>query len=169
MPRPAALEGNLVLLRQGLELLDHLSDSAWREAAPDHSTVGAQYRHILDHYHCLLEGLTKGTIDYDQRRRDPTIESERQAAHEATLEVLDRLRLLGKATVGLPVQVIQAPGADAPAEPQGSSLGRELLFLVSHTVHHFAIIKLLLEERGVTCHPDFGMAPSTLAHRQAVG
>ena len=169
MPRPAALEGNLLLLRQGIELLDRLSDSAYRDAEVDRSPVGAQYRHILDHYRCLLDGLQDGRIDYDRRRRDPELETDRLAAARATRELLDRLRLLARSAPGLPLQVQQSAGTDGGEPPQGSSLGRELLFLASHTVHHFAIIKLLLEERGVECHPDLGVAPSTLAFRQATG
>ena len=45
-----------------------------------------------------------------------------------------------------------------------STLGRELLFLLSHTIHHYALIDLLLREEGFEVPPDFGMAPSTLKH-----
>jgi uncharacterized damage-inducible protein DinB len=169
MPRTAALEGNLLVLQQGLDLLDRLSDADYRDSGIDRSAVGAQYRHILDHYRCLLEGLDDGQIDYDRRRRDPELEANRSAAARATDEVLDRLRLLARTAPDLPLQVRQSAGAGEGDHPQGSSLGRELLFLVSHTVHHFAIIKLLLAERGVECHPDLGVAPSTLALRQAAG
>lgn len=168
--RPDAIEGNLYLLRQGIELLHRLDDTAWREAPPGHSTVGAQYRHVLDHYRCFLDGLTEGVVDYDARRRDPDTERDRAVAGRATEEVLDRLRLLGRTHLGLPLRVAQsATDRDAGEDPQGSSLGRELLFLVSHTVHHYAIIKLLLEERGVSCDQAFGMAPSTLLYQRAAG
>jgi hypothetical protein len=44
-----------------------------------------------------------------------------------------------------------------------------LQFLCSHTVHHFALIKLLLDGTGVDLAPEFGVAPSTLAyHRTAL-
>jgi len=169
MRRPVPLEGNLHLLRQGIELLGRLPDSAYMDAAPDRSTVGAQYRHILDHYRCLFDGLTAGEVDYDQRLRDPEVERDRGAATRATQELLDRLRLLSRSHLGLPLRVLQSAGDTEPEEPQGSSLGRELLFLVSHTVHHYAIIKLLLGERGVDCDANFGVAPSTLAYRRAAG
>jgi uncharacterized damage-inducible protein DinB len=168
MLRPASLEGNLLLLRQGIELLDGLSDSAYRDAAVDRSSVGAQYRHILDHYRCLLHGLPDGRIDYDRRQRDPELENDRLAAARATRETLDQLRLLSRSAPALALQVRQSAGS-GEVEEQPSSLGRELLFLVSHTVHHYAIIRLLLAERGVECDPDLGVAPSTLAYRQATG
>jgi hypothetical protein len=43
---------------------------------------------------------------------------------------------------------------------------RELQFLVSHTVHHYAVIALILRARGLEPGPDFGVAPSTLKYEQ---
>jgi hypothetical protein len=45
-----------------------------------------------------------------------------------------------------------------------SSISRELQFLSSHAVHHFALIAMTLRAEGVPMDPDFGMAPSTLRH-----
>ena len=55
----------------------------------------------------------------------------------------------------------------APGEPEWStsSVRRELLFLLSHTVHHNALVKELLRARGHALADDFGVAPSTLEHR----
>ncbi|NIP97468.1 MAG: hypothetical protein GWO24_30170, partial [Akkermansiaceae bacterium] len=44
-------------------------------------------------------------------------------------------------------------------------LGRELQFLVSHTVHHFAMIGGICRALGVALEDDFGVAPSTIRHR----
>lgn len=171
MSHAAPLEGNLLLLREGLDLLARLSDDAYAGHAPGRSAAGAQYRHILDHYDCLLGGLDSGFVDYDARQRDPEVERDRAAAADRTEEVMDRLRQLGRAQLALPLRVTLASLAsgEGRTEPHASTLGRELLFVLSHTVHHFAIMRLLLEDRGVACDPGFGVAPSTLAHQQAVG
>jgi len=47
-----------------------------------------------------------------------------------------------------------------------SNLARELQFLASHTVHHYALIALTLTALGVPVDADFGMAPSTLRHAE---
>lgn len=44
---------------------------------------------------------------------------------------------------------------------------RELQFLLSHTVHHFALIATLLERFEIGVPEDFGIAPSTLKYWQA--
>jgi hypothetical protein len=55
-------------------------------------------------------------------------------------------------------------GGSPAADLAPSTLVRELLFLVSHTVHHFAVIRLLLAAEGIDPGEEFGTAPSTLAH-----
>ncbi len=45
-----------------------------------------------------------------------------------------------------------------------STLERELAMLASHTVHHYAIVALLLRIKGVVVPETFGVAPSTQRH-----
>lgn len=45
-----------------------------------------------------------------------------------------------------------------------SSLARELLFLASHAVHHYAVIKMHCAAQGISLGEDFGKAPSTVRH-----
>jgi len=42
-----------------------------------------------------------------------------------------------------------------------STLGRELAFVNSHTIHHQALIAVLLELSGVQVPDHLGLAPST--------
>jgi hypothetical protein len=41
---------------------------------------------------------------------------------------------------------------------------RELQFLLSHTVHHYALMALILRLQGFNPAAEFGVAPSTLQH-----
>jgi hypothetical protein len=47
-----------------------------------------------------------------------------------------------------------------------SSARRELQFLLSHTVHHYALIAMICRQYGVGVEEDFGVAPSTLKYRR---
>ena len=46
-----------------------------------------------------------------------------------------------------------------------STLSREMQFVSTHVIHHHALIRLTLAQRGVEAPPEFGVAPSTLAYR----
>lgn len=48
-----------------------------------------------------------------------------------------------------------------------SSLGRELQLLISHTVHHYAMMALVLRGQGIDPGPEFGVALSTFRYRAA--
>lgn len=162
------VRANQRFLAQGLDLLDRLTDEQYATRRGDRSPVGAQYRHVLEHYQCLIEGIPDGRVDYDARRRDEAIERSRTRAHEATAALIDALGGLAEVSPDLPllVQMQCDPDRGAPGWAR-STLGRELQFLVSHVVHHFALIKLLVSEDGIALDPEFGVAPSTLRHARA--
>jgi hypothetical protein len=160
------LEGNRILLRQGIALLEGLSDRLYAEPVRGWAPVGAQYRHVLEHYQSFLRGLPLGQVDYDDRPRDQRLESSRAAALVATRDCLAGLEALEEAADrAIMVQMDSGEGTGLP-DWRAASAGRELQFLSSHTVHHFALIKLLLEG-SAELDADFGMAPSTIAHQRA--
>src|SRR5215469_9241177 len=73
---------NIRWLRQALHLLERLDDSVYSATAPGFAPhrAGAHLRHVLEFYHCFLDGLDSSHIDYDARRRDESIERSRHTA-----------------------------------------------------------------------------------------
>lgn len=177
---PGLIEENRLALAQLRSLVDDLAPEAYRRVFGVHGrhTLGKHVRHIIDHYEALIDGLEAGaeTLDYEQRRRDPTLEAwpdeaaRRLAALEAWLSSLQgqaspkRLTLRHCQDAGAPDPGRGADGEMRLALP--SSLARELAFLASHTVHHMAIIGLLAEQIGIALPASFGVHPSTLRHWQ---
>ena len=165
----AALVQNIELLRQGITLLRKIDDDLYSGSGPDHEAsylVGPHMRHCVDAYRCLLDGLEDKSVDYDARGRDPRLESERAAGLEAMerlVEGLGRLAVVDP-EVELTVRVDTPAGAHGPEAASRSTLHRELQFLVGHTVHHFALIAMILRQNGFDPGREFGVAPSTLAH-----
>lgn len=49
-----------------------------------------------------------------------------------------------------------------------STLGREVWFIALHSIHHFALARVILNELGVkeNISKEFGVAPSTLVFRE---
>ena len=96
------------------------------------------------------------------------VETQPAAAAERLVEITTAFEgLLGKE---LPVELMvkmDCGGDEIPWQP--STPGRELQFLVSHTVHHFAMIGGICHSLGVEVDKDFGVAPSTLRHQMEVG
>jgi hypothetical protein len=128
-----------------------MDDETYATAGADEgSPVGAHFRHVFDHYQVLLGGLAGGRIDYDARRRDPRLERERGYAIDVALGLRNQLSHLTAEMGSRPLQVSTRSLADEE-EPDwsGSTVRRELQFLVSHTVHHCALIKQILRQHGL--------------------
>jgi len=160
---------NIYLLEQAANLLKTI-DSEVYSAAPGKiakSGVGSHIRHCLDFYDCFLRGIAAGKIDYDCRERNEIIEQNLLAAQAKIENIISELRCLsGQMDEALMVK-LEGDQAGNSSVWSISSIGRELQFLLSHTVHHFALIAMLLRIRGVEPAANFGIAPSTLKHWQA--
>ncbi|HZR84939.1 MAG TPA: 1-acyl-sn-glycerol-3-phosphate acyltransferase [Candidatus Binatia bacterium] len=152
---------NIRVLRDGAELLRRIDDGVFR------SSVGPQLRHCLDFYGAFLRGLAVRRVDYDTRERDPLVESSRRIAGQRYDEVIAALARITPAESAARIDVRSEGDTLPPGAPEwcASSVRRELQFLLSHTVHHHALVKEMLRARGRTLGAEFGVAPSTLAHR----
>jgi hypothetical protein len=72
------------VLEQGEALLTGLSDAQYAHIVPQGGSIGAHYRHSLEHFQILFAAVMDSHIDYDRRARDARLESERVAALKAT-------------------------------------------------------------------------------------
>lgn len=146
------------LLEQLAEVVGRLDDAHYRlERAREVSgSVGGHVRHCLDHVAALVSGLETGYVDYDARVRGTAVESRRDAALAEIARLIARLKGVARCPPDTPVWVDVGSADVAP-----STLARELAFVASHTIHHFALVALLLHDLGVRVPPRFGYAPST--------
>lgn len=161
------LDHNLRFLRQAADLIATIPAEAYTLARPPvfRSGVGAHLRHCLDHYQSFLDGLASGRIDYDARHRDRATEQSRTTAAAVISSLIGRLDALTTADLARPVQSKVDCGDDhLDAMWTDSTAPRELQFLISHTVHHYALIGMILRLQGLDTPADFGIAPSTLRH-----
>lgn len=166
--RSAVIAANLHCLEQAIELLGRLPEPAFARTEVRHAkTVGPHLRHVLDHYSAFIAGLPDFRVDYDAREREARLESEIGFAQARMREISGDLVLLEEDLLELPIQVrLESGGAEAE-QWSHSTVRRELQFLLSHTVHHFALIAVLLERFEIAVPDDFGIAPSTLKYWQA--
>ncbi len=179
MPTNALLsQRNQAFLGQALELLRGMPASLYaaRPAHFERGGVGAHLRHVLDHYDAFLDGLDSGRIDYDARERDPRTEIDIEVARARLQHTITRLAAtFSRADIAAggaerKIEVAMDLGGRPSGNPSSSvsSLGRELQYMLAHTVHHFALIAVALRFAGHEPGPDFGVAPSTLRHEVEV-
>jgi hypothetical protein len=158
------------VLQQGLMLLTEVDEITYRTVAeaPHSASIGQHYRHILDHFLCLADGIASGKIDYDRRTRDRLLETSRDAARDSTIYLSDLFGSLSEREIRSGYKVLYSVGySDDEAQEIDTVLAREIAFCVSHAIHHFAIIRLVCAHFAIPLPEVFGVAPSTLKYRTA--
>lgn len=157
------------ILCQGELLLDSLTDENYRTRIPEtfHASIGGHFRHCLDHFEMIFAGLDAGVIDYDARRRDDQVETQRAAAARRTRELRESVERVAADSLSADIRVRCLPCYEGNESPEaGSTTGREFQYAVAHAIHHYAFIAVMCGLLGVTVPEGFGVAPSTLRHQQ---
>jgi uncharacterized damage-inducible protein DinB len=124
------------------------------------TAAGRHVRHVNDHFIALQNGLKQGRVDYNQRHRNSLVETDRQAGRQQVESILHWCKNFSSGDCHLIVisEIDCLQTCNAQFE---STLNRELLYLINHTIHHAAHIKLLLSHAGVNLPDHIGLAPGT--------
>jgi hypothetical protein len=145
-------------LIKGIRVIEQLDDICYRRRLKNSSSVGEQFRHNLDFVNTFLCGTALGRIDYTKRERDVRVERSRQWAVERFESAGRKLETLSRAQINATVSVRSEVDTFVWLQ---SSVSREMEFVLSHTVHHHALIIEKLIGQGVILDADFGVASST--------
>ena len=166
-----ARQGTILIAAQMAGLLERLDETVFTRPLPlfHGSTIGQHFRHILEFYTCLFDGVLGARVDYGSRRRNPALSENPRAA----LAVLDYVADTVKKQDEHQWLNVESEFSDdcLPhiARPvYMSSMGRELQYAFDHAVHHLAIIRMGLELYfpQIPVDEDLGVAPSTLKYQK---
>jgi uncharacterized damage-inducible protein DinB len=125
-------------------------------------TLGEHVRHCLDHIAALASSQPDTTLSYDRRQRGTAVECDPTAALQEILRLKAAVDGLSTRSLDEPIRVSSLVDASGEAIVATSSLGRELAFVISHTIHHQATMAAVLALQGLEPPAAFGFAPSTL-------
>jgi uncharacterized damage-inducible protein DinB len=159
---PLALQqllGDTAVLLLGIDATMYVARPAERVSG----SVGEHVRHLLDHVAALVAADPGVALSYDHRERGTAVEIDPAAALRQILRLQAALGRWAERPLDTPVRVTSRIDAGGPPVVGWSTLGRELAFVVSHTIHHQAMIALLLAVQGMATPERFGYAPSTPA------
>lgn len=130
------------------------------------SSVGAHTRHVIEFYQALFNTLhADAELCYDKRQRNLLLETSKDAALREMSKIKGYLSDMPSHDSDIKLSSIVDPGM--PMLSMRTTLQRELFYLLDHTVHHMAMIKMIAAKHGFMCGQDFGLAQSTKAHESA--
>lgn len=124
------------------------------------ATIGEHTRHVLEMFQCLLTQYDSETINYDQRKRDTTLQTQPNVALHIIDFILEDIEKPNK-------PLILESTTDDFQTNISTNYHRELMYNLDHCVHHQALIKVAITiSNTIEIDPDFGVARSTLAYRK---
>lgn len=127
------------------------------------ATIGQHVRHVIELFQCLDKGYNSGIVNYEKRKRDYRIETDKNVALQlmtelyASLEKPNKDLILEAEDYCDTVETVSVP----------TNYYRELAYNLEHTIHHMALIRVGINEvSSVQLPEEFGVAYSTIKYRQ---
>ena len=158
---------NTAGLQEGMNLLNLLTADQYIQGFKPafQSDIGTHFRHILEHYQCFFVQLNETNFRFDKRPRDSRLGSELDYAKKTILGFIDRFKQFDMSLFDRQYTISEQYGEsglqDQLIDGIETSLERELMFLQSHTVHHYAMIAAMTRSLGVAPDDEFGVAIPT--------
>lgn len=149
-------------------IIDQLSKDEFSEELEllNFSSIGQHVRHVLEFYVCLSQGIESGMVDYDKRVRNLSIETDPNYA----MLILGELSNIFCCEEIVDTALINSIEYNGVSLVANSSVSRELIYLIEHSIHHYAIIGIALRShfRHVEIPYNFGVAYSTSKHKKSL-
>ena len=126
------------------------------------ATIGQHVRHIIELFQCLEKGYDEGIVNYEKRKRDYQIETNKELAAALLKAVYQNIERPNKEIILEAedyydtMEIVSIP----------SNYYRELAYNLEHTIHHMALIRVGVNEvSSVKLPGEFGVAYSTVKYR----
>ncbi len=151
------------ILNQLKKLVQNITDKDYSKPIEllSGNTIAKHIRHVIELYEEMLKGIDNGTINYDARKRNLLIEHNR----EYTLQCIDELILKLKLIYNDKLILLEASFDNSKNEfvKLNSSINRELAYNIEHTIHHMAIMQIIVKHQinYINLEDNFGVAIST--------
>lgn len=156
----SSIKNTLIELK---DVLHQLNNETFTKPIPSlsNATIGEHTRHIIELYQAVLTAHDTGTLNYDARPRNKTIQENKIIAITTIDEIVNTIEKEDK-------KLIMEHSVSNVITRIETNYFREILYNLEHCIHHQALIKVgLLSFKDVLITETFGVAPSTLEFRKA--
>jgi len=165
MTRQASIE----VINQLKDLLYQLNSNEYTEnlIVLSYSSIGQHVRHTIEFFQCLIKGTLTGVVDYDGRERNLLIETNLPFTLTTLTEIENSIAAESNLYRSLKVRVNYGENDFELIE---SNFMRELVYMIEHSIHHFALIRIGIQENfsHIRIEPTFGVAYSTIKYKQEI-
>ena len=155
------------LLKQLEEIIDQCDSKDFSRPLEElsGSTFGQHIRHTLEFFICLFDAKNERLVNYDNRKHDKLIETDKKLAISVITSILEFLESnTDDFEVTFEANHTASEGND---QRMKSSFFRELAYNIEHAIHHMALIKIAINQSldYINLPDHFGVASSTVRYR----
>lgn len=161
------INGCIEVLEQSESFLLSATPLSYQNITKPHfiSSCGEHMRHILDHFNAVIRDFDSGTIDYDKRQRGSQVESDISCAQNQIKQIKEWLMSLEHDSLDSDLLIKTEVSISTEETVHARTcLGRELVFIAAHAIHHFSIMSLAMQMQDLEVDTNFGIAPATQTH-----
>lgn len=129
------------------------------------STFGQHVRHTLEFFICLFDAKNDGSVNYDNRKHDQLIETDKKLAQSVIHSIImfldenqEDFAISFEANYSL---------KEGEINSMQSSFFRELSYNIEHAIHHMALLKVAVNQtlHYIQLPENFGVASSTVRYQ----
>lgn len=125
------------------------------------ASIGGHTRHIIELLKCTSDGYNNGVVDYVNRVRNLSIETDKVLAIQELNLLFETIKKDDKQML----LITETNGKDT-ANVVGTTYLREIVYNTEHAIHHLALIRVALRVMQLDIvGNDFGMAYSTIKYQ----
>ncbi len=159
---------SIEIFDQLTQMTEQFTEEEYRRPLPvlSNNSVGRHLRHVIEFYDLAVRAVRTGGLDYDRRERNLALEN---SPREAVLKMKELMVLLRLTSDDAALQLEACYASDARDGLRiDTTFYRELIYNIEHAVHHMAIIAIAVrvDFSHIALAPDFGVAYSTVKHKQ---
>lgn len=129
------------------------------------STFGQHIRHTLEFFICLYDARNERLVNYDNRRHDREIETDKKLATSVIASIVSFVdQNTEDFEINFEANYTENEGAN---QTMKSSFFRELAYNIEHAIHHMALMKVAINQSlsYIDLPENFGVASSTVRYR----
>ncbi len=156
---------SIQILSQLMEVTQRLTPAQFARpiALLSGNSFGKHLRHVLEFYDRMIKGCEAGVINYDSRKHDTQLESDRNVAFAKMQELIRCVAQLKED------KTLRLEGnyGEEKYDIQ-TNIYREMAYNIEHAIHHMAILRITLttEFPQVKVDKNFGVAYSTVKYQE---
>ena len=124
------------------------------------ASIGGHTRHIIELLKCVTDGYNLGKVDYLNRVRDLSLETDKISATAQLTEMTDQVTKNDRK-----MRLVTETYEEGLMNVVETTYFREIVYNTEHAIHHLALIRVALREMKLDIvDDDFGMAYSTIKY-----